>query len=58
MSAHGVARQRIQEKEAAVAAARRPEGQPEGRAGQMEEEEDEDKGSMQQYAQGLYFVQK
>jgi hypothetical protein len=58
MSAHGGARQRIQEKEA-VAAARRPEGQqPEGRAGQMEEEEDEDKGSMQQYAQGLYFVQK
>jgi hypothetical protein len=24
----------------------------------MEEEEEEDKGSMQQYAQGLYFVQK
>jgi hypothetical protein len=57
MSAHGGSRQRIQEKEA-VAAARRPEGQPEGRSGQMEEEEDEDKGSMQQYAQGLYFVQK
>ena len=58
MSAHSGPRQRLQESESVRSGGGGVGRQLEGPMGGQEEKGGDDKSSMQQYAQGLYFVQK